>query len=207
MKKKLMMALSLVLVAALSITGTIAWLTATTNQVTNTFTVGKIAMEMDEAATNEFGVVIPGEDRRDANEYKLIPGHTYVKDPTVYIEGDSEACYVFIHVKNEIDAIEAVGDTDIETQILAKGWRTVTGQDGCYYKTQDAVAEGADRVPLVVFESFKIKDDADISSYEGKTIVINACAVQQDGLTVEKAFAACPTDFFSNAGITPPATT
>ena len=89
MKKKLMMALSLVLVAVMSIGGTLAYLTSLTDPVKNTFTVGNVNITLDETNTDEYGVVIAegqeGAGRGYGNEYKLIPGHKYSKDPIVHL--------------------------------------------------------------------------------------------------------------------------
>lgn len=76
-----------------SVAGTMAYLTAK-DDVVNTFTVGQVHIQLDEAAVNEDGEEISGEDRRKANTYKLMPGSTYKKDPTVWVREDSEEAYV-----------------------------------------------------------------------------------------------------------------
>ena len=62
--------------------------------VVNTFTVGKVYVDLDEAAVDEYGVPIEGADRVYENDYKLIPGWSYTKDPTMTILEDSESAYV-----------------------------------------------------------------------------------------------------------------
>ena len=47
LKKKLTMAVALVLIIALAIAGTYAYLTSTPDKVTNTFTIGKLAITLD----------------------------------------------------------------------------------------------------------------------------------------------------------------
>ena len=91
--KTSMKALTLVLCAVLlvcaSVMGTLAYLKSTTDVVKNTFTVGKVAIKLDEADVDEYGKKIADADRVTANEYKLLPGHTYNKDPMVTVLANS----------------------------------------------------------------------------------------------------------------------
>jgi len=96
-KKVTALVLCAILLVVGSVTGTMAYLNDTSEVVTNTFTVGKVNIKLDEAKVDEYGVK-DGDTRVESNTYKLIPGHTYVKDPTVYVKGDSEPCYVRVKV-------------------------------------------------------------------------------------------------------------
>ena len=180
MKKNLMTVLALVLVIALSVAGTYAYLTSQ-DTVTNTFTVGKVAITMDEAAVNEYGVAIDAP-RRAANEYKLVPSHEYTKDPTVHFKAESEASYLFVKVENGISAIEAADNNTIADQIKANGWSALDGVDNVYYKQVDANT-GADAIDYPVFGSFKIADNANTAAYGTAQIVVTAYAIQADGMT------------------------
>ena len=93
--KAILMALCAVLLVAASVMGTLAYLTST-DTVVNTFTVGKVEITLDEADVNADGTPVQGADRVDANEYHLLPGHTYAKDPIVHVDADSEDCYLFV---------------------------------------------------------------------------------------------------------------
>lgn len=91
MKSKKKVFVTVLCAAALvvaSVLGTMAFLTST-DQVTNTFTVGKVAITLDESSVNDAGVVQEG-NRVKENTYKLIPGHEYTKDPIVHVDADSE---------------------------------------------------------------------------------------------------------------------
>lgn len=188
MKKKLMTVLALVLVIALSFAGTYAYLTSQAS-VKNTFTVGKVAITMDEAKVNVDGVADNSVPRVTENSYKLMPGHEYSKDPVVHVTKDSEACYVFVKVVDEIAAIE-VNDATNETpnvaaQIAANNWTALEGVDNVYYK-QVSAAEAKAGINLNVFEGFKIIDtitNTDLAAYNGKTITVTAYAIQADGFT------------------------
>lgn len=182
-KKTLTMVLAFVLVAALSVAGTVAYLTSTTGPVTNTFTVGKVEITLDEAPVNDMGEVQSGS-RTNANEYKLMPGHTYVKDPIVHFQPKSEASWLFVKVEDGLAAIEDA--TTVADQITSKGWTKLDGVANVYYKQVDANT-GTTAVDYPVFDNFKLKTDAAVADYANAQIVITAYAIQQDGLTTATA--------------------
>lgn len=92
--KALLLALCAVLLVAASVLGTMAYLTSQ-DQVTNTFTVGSVSIKLDEAQVNKDGTYVNGHNTRvKTNEYHLLPGHTYYKDPTMTVDAKSEAAYV-----------------------------------------------------------------------------------------------------------------
>lgn len=168
MKKKLMTVLALVLVIALSVAGTYAYLTSQ-DTVTNTFTVGKVAITMDEAKVDEYGVADNNVPRVAGNEYKLVPSHTYVKDPTIHVGPNSEDCYLFVEITNGLGAKATINGLN--------GWTPVAeGSNVYYYNTK--VSANAN---VVVFESFTFANDGDPAAFENASIVIKACAVQADG--------------------------
>jgi len=103
--KALLLTFCAVLLVAASVMGTMAYLTAS-DQVKNTFTVGKVKISLDEAKVNEDGTPVEGADRVKANSYKLIPGVTYTKDPTVTVLDGSVESYVRMKVTfNNAEAI------------------------------------------------------------------------------------------------------
>jgi len=124
-KKVMALVLAAVMLMCATVATTVAYLTDS-ESVKNTFSVGKLAITMDEAKVDEYGkpqkntgskenpVWTPVNDRKDAdrvfaNSYKLIPGHTYTKDPTVHVKTDSEKTYVRMQVKvtaNDLAALK-----------------------------------------------------------------------------------------------------
>ena len=67
--------------------------------MTNTFTVGKVEIKLDEAKVTADGIPVEGAARVTANSYKLMPGTTYTKDPTVTVlKAGSEESYVRMKV-------------------------------------------------------------------------------------------------------------
>lgn len=193
MKKKILVACLCVALAVLTVAGTtLAYLTSQA-EVKNTFTVGNVKITMDETDTDDS---TPNADRDQNNSYKLMPGQTYTKDPIIHVDANSENCYLFVTVDNQIAAIEADGNTTVAKQMEAKGWKAVEGQTNNLYvyvgttagATTPAVVKKSNNVP--VFEKIVVSDDATNISLEavnGKNIVVNAYAVQAEGFTGKTA--------------------
>lgn len=192
-RKALLLTFCAVLLVVASVLGTIAYLTAN-DTVANTFTVGQVAINLDEAKVNPDGTPVANADRVKENSYKLLPGHEYTKDPTVHVNAVSENSWIFVKVENGIAAYEA-NTTDykqIADQITENGWTALDGVANVYYKSYAQNATGAD---LVVFENFKVSDTAntvdgwanitDITEKSTK-VTVNAYAIQADGFETAK---------------------
>ena len=188
-KKVVALLLCAVLLVVGSVTGTMAYLTSQ-DKVVNTFTVGNVTITMDETDVDLYGVK-DGETRVKANEYKLIPGHTYAKDPIVHVATGSENCYLFVEVVNDLVAIEDNNDK-IADQMEQLGWTALAADSNVYYYDRIVVADN--NIP--VFAHFKISGDVvggDIPTppesgvlylenyRENKIITVTAYAVQADG--------------------------
>lgn len=76
---------------------TLAFLTDD-KSVVNSFTVGNVHIKLDEAKVDTAGVAIGTERTESGNDFHLLPGHEYTKDPTVTVLGTSEDCYVRMFV-------------------------------------------------------------------------------------------------------------
>lgn len=115
------------LIAVVSIGGTIAWLTAQTQEIVNTFASSNVGVTLSETT---------------GNSYKFIPGVDLKKDPTVTAEYDLDA-YVFVKV-TETDWPDWVhNETDGEgnnisslkvSYAIDSKWTALDGYDGVYYK-------------------------------------------------------------------------
>ena len=117
--KALLLTLCAVLLIAASVLGTMAYLTSSA-EVKNTFTVGKVEIKLDEAKVNADGIPVEGADRVTANSYKLMPGTTYTKDPTVTVKAGSEESYVrmkvtFNNASKLMAMLPSADDLDYET--------------------------------------------------------------------------------------------
>ena len=186
--KALLMSLCAVLLVAASVLGTMAYLTDS-KDVKNTFTVGNVAITMDETDVDDS---TPNKERDQANSYKLMPGHTYTKDPIIHVDANSEDCYLFVKVDNQIAAIEADGHTTVAAQMAAKGWKAVEGKDGIYVYVGTTAAPVAVKASnnVTVFEQLVIAGTVNgdtLKAYENKTITVTAYAVQKEGFEGKNA--------------------
>ena len=190
--KALILAICAILLLSVSVFGTMAYLTDE-KAVTNTFTVGDVEITLDEIDVDEYGVEVENAQRITmGQEYLLIPGRTYTKDPIVHVIADSEACYVYVKVINGIEAYEsdAQGYTSIAGQIAANGWTALDGVANVYWKAVDKSDAVQD---LPVFAEFQVDATAnkvsgwDTIAASTNDVVVTAYAIQQDGFASAKA--------------------
>ena len=114
MKKRTMALLAAVLlVVGVAIGGTLAWLTAQSDTVVNTFTTSDIKIELKE---------------NTGTEYKMIPGYTIAKDPKVKVLEGSEACYLFVKLE------KSANFDNYMTYNMADGWEALTNVPNVYYR-------------------------------------------------------------------------
>jgi len=199
-KKALLLTLCAVLLVAASVLGTMAYLTST-DEVQNTFTVGQVSIKLDEAKANTDGTLVEGADRVKANSYKLLPGHTYAKDPMVTVLNGSESSYIKMTVTfskaNELDAIfdpDGATLTTIFNGYDSSNWtykgNTKNAADNTrtyefWYK--EAVAAPDGNVALdALFDSITVPGsitNEQLKTIEDMTITVNAYAIQADGFT------------------------
>ena len=209
MKKKILVACLCVALAVLTIAGTtLAYLTSK-DTVTNTFTVGNVQIKLDEAKANADGTLVPNADRVKENSYKLIPGHTYNKDPMVTVLSGSESSYIKMTVTftkaAELDAIFAPTGADLtsifngydSTNWIYKGNTEDTTANTRTYEFwyKEAVAAPTADVALdALFDQIKAPDsltNSDLNNLKDLKITVNAYAIQADGFaTAEAAWAA-----------------
>lgn len=119
--KPFVVLLSAVLLVAATVLGTVAYLTDS-DEVVNTFTVGNVDIKLDEAVVDTNGVPT-GERKEQGNEYHLIPGQSYVKDPTVTVIAGSESSYVrMIVTVNCYDELVAIFGDPFLPENFVEGW-------------------------------------------------------------------------------------
>lgn len=176
--KALVLALCAVLLVVTTVFVTMAFLTSE-DSVQNTFTVGEVTISLDELDVDDSDNDGSTTDRDKANEYKLIPGKTYTKDPTIHVGAKSEPCYLFVKVENGLESAEADGNTTIAEQMKSNGWTLVDGQTNIYVYKEVVTAEtGAN---IVVFNSFTIDGETAVADYKDAKINVTAYAIQAEG--------------------------
>lgn len=196
MKKKnvLMMALSLCLVAVVAIGGTLAYLTAAPDQVTNTFTFvqggddpeapGVINVKLTESNPNEdkelMGVASATQNKSDGGyDYvDVVPNQVLPKDPTVGVKTKVDS-WVFVKVV-ESDYVKVV-----ENGIDTKKWTVLDAAEGIYgYANMVPANYESDWTDLpAVFTQVQVSNDvdpADVVNGDLGEVVVYVAAIQND---------------------------
>lgn len=202
--------LCVTLVALAAIGATFAYLTDT-KSVNNTFTMGNVAIKLDETNVND-----PTGARVTSNAYNVYPGAVVKKDPVVHNTGKN-AAYIraTVNVSNWMNLVGAYYPDFKETfpndgykaalnllvGELGKGWSVVGVEAGDTFtigqfdakfilKYEGTLAAGADTTAM--FQTVTIPagiDNANTDSF--KEVKVVAQAIQADGFdTWEDAFAA-----------------
>lgn len=159
--------LALVLVIGCAVGGTVAWLTAQTDSVVNTFTYGDINIDLKETT---------------GNDYKIIPGVDIEKDPKVIVKANSEACWLFVKVKKEGTFV-----TNKVTYFIADDWKKLNGTENVYYREVDAATTDLEFNVLkdnkvTVSEKLTKAEVKNITAENQPKLTFTAYAVQQDGI-------------------------
>lgn len=171
--------LALVLVIGCAVGGTVAWLTAQTEPVVNTFTYGDINIDLKETKPKN-------------KQAKIIPGVDIEKDPKVTVKTNSEACWLFVKVEE--------GGTFVDRKVtysIAKGWTRGNGTDipeNVYYRAVDAVTSDASFYVLqgnekylngvvTVGENLTKAEANRITAENQPKLTFTAYAVQKEGIT------------------------
>ena len=181
--KVLITVLCAVLLCVGSVFGTLAYL-ADSAEVRNTFTVGAIDIDLWESKVNKDGTVVTGAAPVKANEYLLMPGKTYTKDPWIQVANGSQESFLFVQVANNLP--DLISTADIEAQMTTHGWTKVAGTSNVYYYKLTVTGNTTGNALIVpIFDSITISSNADaedLNSADGKTIVVTAYAIQADSI-------------------------
>lgn len=164
--KALLLTLCAVLLVAASVLGTMAYLTDS-DKVENTFTVGKVDISLDEAEVNADGKAIDkdGKEVTDLaaakrvtkNSYKLMPGHSYVKDPTIHVDASSEDCFI----RAKVTLTNAAAWTTIVTKYAeGKIENIIKGTDDDLWWVSDPVLNADGSMTITFVYKNETKDES-----------------------------------------------
>ena len=166
MKKKILITvLACVLVAALSIGGTLAYLTAQTDAKVNTFVAGNIGgttLTITEQAGQSF---------------TIVPGTSVTKDPRINIGANTIKAIAFVKVvqSNNWDSKMTYG--------IDSGWKPIDGSTTIYYRILDADTS-ADSYPVLLNNTVSFAGTmtpAEVTAANNATLTFTAYISQYDG--------------------------
>ena len=178
--KAVVLLMAVVLLIGCTVGGSLAWLVTKTDTVTNTFSASNIKISLTETSKNI---------------YKLVPGKTYVKDPVVTVESETDVdCYLFVKVEENnagsflTYSLKLDGWTKVDTNDAVVYVRKVTASDNdqSWYllegDTTDAgKGAGLDKGYVRVNDNLTL--GADMTTAAGSYLKFTAYAVQQTGFT------------------------
>ena len=176
-KNKKLFVLVALFLAVFAVGGTLAYLTDTTQTTTNTFTFGKVDIELNEGNWNA------------QNATDLEPGATVAKQPTVTVETGSKDAFVFI----EVTMPAQVNGKDVLTHdtIDTTKWTVVStsGTTTVYaYGTSSAMTKvSANGSTPALFNTITVNNtligtDVTAIGNNGLDITVKAYAIQADSL-------------------------
>ena len=139
-RKVTLVLLSIILILCATIGGTLAWLTATSGPVVNTFTTSDITVHLQETT---------------GTNYQMIPGHTIAKDPKAWVDTDSVPAYLFVKVEKSTNFNTYMEEPKIDT-----AWKKLDGVEGVYYceVTNAAQMGESNAKPILVNNQLKVKE-------------------------------------------------
>lgn len=193
MKKKTLLiavaAIALAVITAASVT--VAWLTAESNQVTNTFTYGEIALELWENPLDSNGNFDTSVKNNTGLTFeKIVPGDVVKKNPTVTVKEGSEKCFVYVLVTNKLISDAEKPTAPVATLSINENWKEVytTGNSVLYRYTTDPQNPGDYLVfDTVTFNTALTLDDVVAMKDNTNNIVIKAYAHQSDNTNMATA--------------------
>ena len=136
MRNKLLITIACLSVILCSlIAGSIAWLTDQTKPVVNKFKPSTINITLSETE----------------RDYKMVPGQTIAKDPTITVAANSEACYVFVKIEEKLGAWKDLGLTFKQCidYTIAAGWTPLDGVAGVYHRVVEAVGTESQSLSVI----------------------------------------------------------
>lgn len=198
MKKKIVALCLCIALAVVAIGGaTLAYFTDKTDTVTNTFTVGKVDIELWEHAYDATTNTLSQTEKMDGtvgklgNSYHIVPGVDLPKDPTVVVKGGSDTCWLFV----EVTATGWPTSQSFYT-LNTTGWTQGDGTDvpeNVYYR-EVAASEKDTPFTLLTDNKITVSENLtadDVKNMSNVSLAFQAFAVQKAELnTVAEAWAA-----------------
>lgn len=178
----LLTAVAALLLVTMAVGGTLAWLQATTKEVTNTFKPHEVSIKLEESELKEDGS-LNVDKKVQANTYQMIPGYTYGKDPAVTVTY-SVPVYVFVLYNNN-DADGVVG-VNFALDDENSGWTKLTQNDYPAGKVYYKLYENADltkttqEIPLLSPETITFNSTWNTTTTGSSDVIVSfqAWAVQ-----------------------------
>lgn len=188
MKKKIVALCLCIALAVVAIGGaTLAYFTDKTETVTNTFTVGKVDIDLWET---EDGTSNGTETRTGRTDIKVAPGTDIDKNPTVKVVANSENCWLFVKMT------VTNWPTANVTYSVANGWNTLSSANDVTILYREVSKSATDQTFGILIDdkitvSTQLVSSNFVTDTDGNmlqpTMAFQAFAIQTDNLTTPQA--------------------
>ncbi len=166
-KKFILMMCSIVIVGGI-VAGTLAWLAARTNPVINNFIGSDLVIDISEINDDNF---------------QMIPGKFIQKDPKITVQANSEACWLFLQIKES--PAQANGSGIPKIQKGSEVERTTTNEENYKYLRYEVLTgenEFNDWILMteaqVASAGFLSRDkDGSVNTYYYRKVGLNGTAI------------------------------
>lgn len=202
MKKKVTaIALAVCILAVAVIGATMAYFTDTDSK-TNTFTFGKVDIDLTEDSTDANGAVKGVISTGGGITYPgVLPGLVYSKVPTVTVKNDSLDAWVIITATvPTVYNWDGLFNDSIDTANFTKDKKIVGENTVYYFYANAAVTAGNSVTPFTEVKINPALTQNDVKNLPTFNVVVNAYGIQKDGFDDAKAaFAAAFTPTSADA--------
>ena len=168
-QKKFILIMCLVVVVGGVLAGTLAWLSSRSGTVVNNFIGSNLEIDLAESTT----------------EYVMQPHLTIPKDPTVTVKANSEACWLFLQVKESDAQANGSGLDVVQGGVTTKRY---DDENGTYRDLSFSVVEGTNEFNgwnLMTNEEVatagfpKVSDDGSVNTYYYRKVGADGTAIDQ----------------------------
>ena len=183
----LLTAVAALLLVTMAVGGTLAWLTATSGPVENTFTPSEVGVKIEETKGNTF---------------QFVPGVDIKKDPKVTATADVD-CYVYVKIT----------ETDWPTALIpysvADGWLPLVTSTDCktkvYYRacTATETAQLNQTWSVLEDDTIEVADTLTVANMES---IADTVKLTFDAYIIQQAGFGSPEAAWNEVGKTPAAT-
>lgn len=196
--KTIAMIMAMVMIVVCMVSGTLAWLTDSTDAVNNVFTSADIDVTLTETPNAKSK---PELQANDIWQAQMIPGFSYLKDPKVEVSTTSVDCFLFVKFEEQNGAGTYLTYTSTLTE--TNGWTQGKGTD----KTK-----GGDGIPTDVWYRKVMASDANRSwnllagdtTYPNGVITVKDTVTKSNMATAATAkltYTAYATQLYKSAGV------
>lgn len=190
-KKALILSVCALLLVCTTVFTTLAYLTDKSGEVTNTFTIGKVDIDLYETDPTAQDTTAHVTQRTGI---KIVPGSVAPKDPTVEVKSGSEACWLYVKVTEANNTLTSDNTQKFIQYDIVSGWTALgASYPGVYYRSVSAADATAGKTYAVIqdkaaspaqnsvsFNSAITSADAEAAATNAPTLTFQAYAIQSD---------------------------